>query len=167
MKSDVLNRNLLWCAVAMLASTACWAGPPFFVAYSILTFVYIVLVFIFYRKHTLFILAKKAILYYFVFVSSFAMYLLTWPALLLGNGSEIQVGKYQASMLEWLYSQSITMLDVFSFRTRLFGLVNINEINYAFFIMFTFSLFLIFLGSFLVFQKNSHKKTLIIFVFYN
>lgn len=163
MKSEVLNRNLLWCAVVMLASTACWAGPPFFIAYSILTFVYIALVFIFYRKYSLFIFIRKAILYYFVFVSSFVMYLLTWPALLFGNTSDSQSGNSQSSMLEWLYSQSLTMLDVFSFRTRLIGLVNINEINFAFFLMFTFSLFLIFLCSFLVLKKNSNKKILIIF----
>lgn len=162
-KHNVLNRNILWCAVAMLASTACWAGPPFFVAYSILTFVYIALVFIIYREYSLFIFIRKAILYYSVFVSSFAMYIFTWPALLLGYSSGIQAGGYKVNILEWLYSQSLTMLDVFSFRTRLFGLVNVDEISFAFFIMFTFSLFLLFMSSFLVIRKNNHKKTIIVF----
>jgi len=162
MKSDVLNRNLLWCSVAMLASTACWAGPPFFVAYSLLTFVYIVLLFIFYRKYSLFILAKKSILYYFVFVISFSMYIFTWPLLMSRVISEINTGQYK-KMLEWLYSQSLTMFDVFSFRTGLFGLVNINEINFAFFFTFCFSLFALFVFSLLSPPKSSLKKTLTVF----
>jgi hypothetical protein len=168
---SVLNRNLLWCAVAMLVSTACWAGPPFFVTYSTLTFAYILLVLIFYRKDSLFILAKKFFAYYFVFVSSFAMYLFTWPAILLRYNSGIRAGEYQVNIpvwiysqsLKWIYSQSLTMLDVFSLRMRLFGLVNINKINFAFFIILNFSLFLLFLVSLLFFQKNSRKKTPIIF----
>ncbi|MDD5476681.1 MAG: hypothetical protein PHG87_00505 [Candidatus Omnitrophica bacterium] len=165
MDVHLLNRNLLWCAVAMLISTVCWAGPPYFVAYTILTSIYIIFISIFDRRYNFAILGKKIFLYFFVFISSFAMYIFTWPAILLGYNAAVKAGRYQVNNLEWIYSQSLPMLDVFSFRSRFFGLVNINKVSFLFFIMLSFSLFLFLAVSFLSSRKNTYKRIIIIFGF--
>jgi len=165
MEPKVLNRNLLWSTIFMLTSTVCWVNPPYFLAFAILISVYIILLFIFYRKYSFLVMIKKCALYCFMFISSFAMYLFTWPTILLSVIPGIEQGKYQVNMHDWIYSQSLTILDVFSFRNRLFGLTNINRTNLLFFFALTFSLFALLLGSFLFFKNNRYKKTIIIFGF--
>lgn len=159
----VLHRHLLWCAIFMLISTVCWAGPPFFVAYSIFIFVYIILLFILFKKYSLFTFLKKCILYCFIFLSSFAMYLFTWPAILLGYSSGIRQGSYDVNMHDWVYSQSLTMLDVFTFRNRLVGLVNLNHSYFVLFNAVSLFIFILFIGGFLFIKNNRFKKTYIIF----
>jgi len=161
----VLSKNLFWCAGAMLISTVCWVNPPYFVAYSLLIYIYIILSFITHRKLSLLVFIKKLINFSFIFLSSFAVYIFTWPALLLSYRFAIQAGKYQVNNLEWIYSQSLTMLDVFSFRTRLFGLVNTNQMIFILLIFSCFYLFLFSIGSFLVCRKIIYKKINFVFMF--
>ena len=162
-ESHILHRSLLWCAVAMLASTACWAGPPFFIAYFLLTFAYISFVYLFHREYRLTILVGKLALFYFMFVSSFAMCFSVWPALLLGYKAAVQAGRYRVNNLEWMYSQSLTILDVLTFRTGLFGLVNVSGFSLLVFMLPFLFLFSLFFAGCMFLRKNMHKKTLAIY----
>ena len=164
-ESKVFNRNLLWCAIFMLISTVCWVNPPYFLALVILISAFIILIIIFCRNCSFFILIKKCLLYCFVFASSFAIYLLTWPPILLNIIKDIGQGKYQADMHAWISSQALTVMEVFSFRNMEFGLVNINKVFLLFFFAFTFAFFILPIISFFNFHNNRFKNTYLVFYF--
>ena len=163
MEEGFLNTRLLWCAVAMLASTSCWAGPPFFVAYSLLLLAFILIVCLSYRRYGLLTLGGKFASFYFVFVSSFLMCFLTWPALLFNYNSMVSVGKYQVDNLAWMYSQSLPILEVLTFRNGVFGISNANAWFFPVFLILCLGMFSSVIYGLFSMAGKPHRKSLAVF----
>lgn len=163
MEEGFFNARLLWCAVAMLASTSCWAGPPFFVAYSLLLLAFILLVYLSHRRYGLLTLGGKLASFYFFFVSSFLMCFLTWPALLFNYKSMVQVGKYQVDNLAWMYSQSLPILEVLTFRNGVFGISNTNVWLFSVFLILCLGMFSLVIHGLFSMAEKSQKKLLAVF----
>ncbi len=164
---QLFSKKLLWCVAAMLISTTCWAGPPFFVAYALLAWCYIILCFIIFKKYSFLVWIKKCALYCFMFISSFLMQLLTWFVILARYKTDILESKYQVDNLAWMYSQSLEMLEVFSFRVKNLGLVNVDSTQFYLLALLAFVLFLAFIFSFLFSQSKEgwKKKAVMVFGF--